>query len=172
MRYLWSVLPVALALGGCADLNKSLTEANNSLITGRTIASAPASTTETRIEVPNDPKVSQAFDAALPTIQAVVGIQKCIKQADGMLLLNKYAVPGVAMVRSWWTQPITVMTYHNKNNCVSVRAIDMVSMPALNALTIRVVYYAEDSGETVNYKMLFKKMDNDKWLLAETPRQA
>lgn len=166
MRYLLSVLPVALALGGCADLNKSLTEANNSLLASRTMAAPTQSTTEARIEVPNDPKVSQAFDQALPRIKKVIGIHKCINHPDGMLQLNSEAVPGVNMAsNNAFPNNRFAVKYHDRSKCFSVRAIDRVSMPANNALTFRVVYFADDSGETLSYAFLFKKMDNGAWLL-------
>lgn len=179
MRYLWSVLPVALALGGCADLNKSLTEANNSLLTGRTMASATTSTTETRIEVPNDPRISKAFNEALPNIKTIMGIHKCINHQDGMLLLNKETVPGAgvnANSMGWggnlYPNSAFFMKYHNRGKCLDVRAIDNISMPANNALLFRAVFYAEDSGETVSFKYLMKRMDNGQWLLGEQPRAA
>jgi len=36
-------------------------------------------------------------------------------------------------------------------------------MPALNALSFRVVYYADDSGETVNFAYHFKKVEDGSW---------
>jgi hypothetical protein len=36
-------------------------------------------------------------------------------------------------------------------------------MPAMNALQFRTVYFADDSGETLKYQFLFKKMDDGSW---------
>ena len=58
------------------------------------------------------------------------------------------------------------MKYHNTNKCVSVSTIDQWTMPALNALQFRAVYFADDSGETFNFYYLFKKSDDGSWKIA------
>ncbi len=170
-----------LILGACADvnrgltdLNKGLADANNSLLSSRTLATPLPDTQEARISVPNDRRTSEAFEAALPSIQRVVSIHKCIKHCDGMRLLNKEAVPGVGMPVCWnnnFPNHIHHMEYHNAHSCVSVRAIDNISMPAKNAMQMRIVYFAEDSGETVNFGMLFKKLESGRWMLGAVPEQ-
>ena len=57
------------------------------------------------------------------------------------------------------------MKYHDHNKCVRVSALDQWTMPALNALEFRTVYFADDSGETVNFRYLFKKIDDGSWML-------
>lgn len=177
MKISWSMLSMALILSGCADINKGLTDVNTSLISGRTMAAQGSSTTEARVEVPNDPRVKTAFEQALPTIKRVLGIHKCINHQDGMLLLNQDTVPGAGVqVKSmgWggnlYPNSTFFMKYHDRSKCLSVRAIDNVTMPANNALAFRVVYFAEDSGETVSFVFLFKRMDNNEWLLGTQPR--
>lgn len=181
MRLLGMVLPIVIGCSvvGCAevnqglrDVNTGLKETNNALLSNRAMASNAESTTETRIEVPNDPRVTEAFNAALPNIKRVLGIHKCIKNDDGMRLLNREAVPGVAMIESYWAYPNSRsnVKYHDRHKCMTVRAIDHVSMPALNALVMRVVYFADDSGETINFSLMFKKLEGNQWLLGEPPR--
>jgi len=65
-----------------------------------------------------------------------------------------------------FSYPIFNMRHHNKNRCVGVRAIDQWSMPALNVLQFRVVYFAEDSGEAANFFIQFKLSDGGAWLLS------
>jgi hypothetical protein len=127
-----------------------------------------------QLEIPDEPRTQAAMDAALPTIKKVLSIHQCIKDG-GMHQLNFYAIPGVDMNQAAWQQtgwPNSWMNmkYHDRNKCVNVRAIDRVSMPALNALKFRVVYFADDSGETVNFEYLFKNVGDNTWKLEATAR--
>lgn len=175
MRHSWFVVPVVFAIGGCADLNKGLADLNHSLISGRTMAQQPPNTTEARVEVPNDTKISTAFNEALPQIKKIIGVHKCIKHQDGMLLLNQEAIPGLSLSVQGWGNYLYpnnrfFLKYHDTSKCVDVRAIDSVTLAASNALKFRVVYFAQDSGETVPFHFLMKRMDNGQWLIGEQPR--
>jgi|GEM_PF-7112813 len=134
------------------------------------IASAPDSGKEIQLILPPDTRTREAIDAALPIVKKVLAIHQCVKTLDGMLQLNFWAVPGVnfrGSFNSVYPNSTWYMKYHDRNKCVSVRAIDNWAMPALNALKFRVVYFAEDSGETVNFAYLLKKIDDGSWKLAE-----
>lgn len=127
---------------------------------------------EIKVIVPTDTSTRAAIDAALPTLKEVLAIHRCVKVDDGMLRLNFYAVPGVNLGgRSYgWQYPNSeqYMKYHDRSNCVSIKVVDSWAMPALNALQLRVVYFAEDSGETVNFNYLMKKSsDDDSWKVAQ-----
>lgn len=84
--------------------------------------------------------------------------------------MNAYAVPGEDMAvytgGERFPNHTNFMKYHDRNKCVSVSAIDQWVMPALNALQFRAVYFADDSGETVNFAYQFKKMDDGSWKIA------
>ena len=56
--------------------------------------------------------------------------------------------------------PIEDMKYHDNNRYVSANTIDQFSKPADNASLFRVVYFANDSGETANFLYLFIKTDD------------
>ena len=117
---------------------------------------------------PNDKRMSVAVDEAIPYIEKVVNIHRCIKDFDSIRFLNIYAVPGVQLVGiSNFPNSDAFMKYHDHNKCVSIRTLDEWQMPALNALRFRVVYIADDSGETVNFGYLFKKMDDGSWKIGE-----
>ena len=158
-----------VVLSGCQDslrqLNKDLSNANNSLLAGRTLAASfPASREEeTRVVIPNDENTQKAFEEALPNIKQILAIHKCVKEVDGNLLLNKFAVPGVRVGSGYPNR----MRYHNRSRCVSVRAIDKVGMLALNTLTFRVVYFSYDSGETSNFVYQLQRSDSGSWLLLD-----
>ncbi len=178
----------AFSLAGCKQameqLNRDLDNLNQGLASASqtrmsaakpgTIASPAAQTTQIQLIVPNDERTKAAMDAALPTIKKVLAIHQCIKVDDGMLQLNVYGLPGVSMER-WelgYPNNSRFMKYHDRSKCVSIRAIDNFVMPALNALNFRVVYFAEDSGETVNFGFQMRKAEDDRWLISSSPRPA
>jgi hypothetical protein len=83
-------------------------------------------------------------------------------------MLNIYAVPGEDMMRATdnrWSYPNApgLLEYHDKSKCLSISILDQWTMPAMNALQFRTVYFADDSGETLKYQFLFKKMDDGSW---------
>lgn len=127
--------------------------------------------TATQLIVPSDKSTADALEAALPTVKKVVAIHQCIKNIDGSRLLNSLAVPGNenSIFRSYAfvaeTYPIGKMQYHDKNKCVGVRAIDQVTLLARNTLRVRVVYFAEDSGEANNFFIQVKRVEDDSWKL-------
>lgn len=128
----------------------------------------------TQLIVPKDKRVAAAMKEAMPTIKSVLGIHQCIKATESLRQLNIYAIPGVdvmnmGMLGPYYKYPNSeqYMKYHDRNKCIGVRAIDQWSMPALNALMFRTVYFAEDSGETVNFIFLFKKVDDGSWKISE-----
>ncbi len=127
--------------------------------------------------VPNDKRTSLAIDEALPNIKKILSIHQCIKDWQSLRQMNFYAVSGVNMAQKNggmgdWEFPnnSSVMKYHDNNKCVSVSAIDQWSMPALNALNFRAVYFADDSGETANFAYHFKKTDDGSWKIAAFER--
>lgn len=180
---------LVLMLAGCQEslqqLNRDLANANAALAANRTGAAAKPGTMatsaahtgnepEVKLTVPNDPRTREAMDAALPTVKKALSIHQCVKVDTGMLQLNYLAVPGVNL-GAWsygWGYPNSpnFMKFHDRSHCVSVRAIDGWAMPALNALQFRVIYFAEDSGETVNFVYLMKKSDDGSWKIQSIGR--
>ena len=135
-------------------------------------ASDSNTATKTQLVIPKDEKIKSAIDAALPNIKKILSIHSCLIDPQGLRLLNQYAMPGVNLESHGFgsggpVPPIMTMQYHNKNKCVGVRSIDQFSMPALNALQYRVVYFANDSGETRSYQFLLQKSEDGNWLLTD-----
>lgn len=188
------IVGLSLGLSGCAQdlakfnqdlaaLNKSLAEKGRSQASagssggaqtgGVAMATQPEAGQSKQVQmiVPNDKQVAAAIDEALPTIKKVLGIHQCVKNNESLRQMNIYAVPGENMASqmgvgySFPNSP-NFMKYHDRNKCVSVRAIDQWTMPALNALKFRAVYFADDSGETINFTYLFKKSDDGSWKIA------
>lgn len=146
-----------------------------------TLAVKADAKTQTQLVVPNDARTQAVVDAALPTIKKILSIHQCLKNG-GMRQLNFYGIPGVNFdTDPSWMPPANsqlfpnsayYMKYHDRNKCLSVRAIDNISMPALNALKIRVVYFADDSGETVNFIYLLQKTDDHNWKLVKVAQES
>lgn len=125
------------------------------------------------LSIPKDKRVATAVDEALPTIKKVLSIHQCLKNNGGLREMNFYAVPGIDMSRYaspyWPTNnlPIDKMKFHDKNKCPRVQAVDQFSMPALNALLFRTVYFADDSGETSSFLYLFMRADDGSWKIKQ-----
>ena len=111
------------------------------------------------------------MDAAMPNIKKVISLHRCMKTSDSLRMLNFHAVPGVdfkgEMYAGYGYPNSTAHTkYHDRNHCIAARTMDQWSMPSLNALQFRVVYFAEDSGETVNFQYGFKRAEDGSWKLS------
>lgn len=130
----------------------------------------------TQLIVPKDKRVATAMNEAMPTIKSVLGVHQCIKATESLRQLNIYAIPGRDVMNMeglpYYNYPNSeaYMKYHDTNKCVSITTIDSWSMPALNALLFRAVYFADDSGETVNFLYLFKKVDDGSWKISQFER--
>lgn len=130
----------------------------------------------TQLIIPKDKRVAAAIDEALPTIKKVLAIHQCVKDWQSLRQMNIYAVPGVNMVKGGifadgsYPNSSYLLKYHDFNKCVSVSTIDQWNMPALNALQFRAVYFADDSGETINFGYLFKKSDDGSWKISDFRR--
>jgi hypothetical protein len=127
----------------------------------------------TQLIIPKDKRTAAAMDEAMPTIKKIISIHQCLKNNNGLLQMNFHAVPGtdISKLRNpYWPKtglPINDMEFHDNNKCLSVQSLDNWSMPALNALLFRAVYFAEDSGESANFLYLFKKVDDGSWKIAK-----
>lgn len=128
--------------------------------------------TATQLVVPPDKAAAAALDAALPNIKKIIGLHQCMKDASSARLFSTYTVPGgenniFANLYYPEFSPIVRMKFHDKNKCVGVRVIDQVALLALNALQVRVVYFAEDSGEANNFQIQLMKSADGSWKLTK-----
>jgi hypothetical protein len=177
---------LSVALTGCAaqDLakfNQNLTEFNASIgagSNGAPIGSAvglakPTTSVQSRSMkrlVPSDKATATAMESAMPLVNKVVGIHSCVNNSEGLRMLNFHGVPGRDFrnnnVGGVAYSPMEWMKYHDKSQCLAVRVLDQWAMPALNALTYRVVYFAEDSGETIQFQFQMGRQNDGVWLLS------
>jgi hypothetical protein len=175
----WVLAMFSLSLAGCAQDLERINQTLHAINTGAPLPSqtavAPGQSVEASVEtqkqptqliLPNDKSVTTAMDAAMPVIKKVISLNRCMKNEDSLRLLNFYAVPGKSFQLHWnYPNSKNYLKYHDFNNCIAARTMDQWSMPALNALRFRVVYFAEDSGETVNFQYEFKRVDDGTWKL-------
>jgi hypothetical protein len=130
----------------------------------------------TQLIVPKDKRVATAMNEAMPTIKKVLGVHQCVQDWQSLRQMNIYAVSGENMAKpgvfadGTFPNSSYLLKYHDLNKCVSITTVDQWSMPALNALLFRAVYFADDSGETVNFLYLFKKVDDGSWKISQFER--
>lgn len=173
----------SLFLAGCAQDLQRINQTLHAINTGAplpsqtavapsqsVVASVETQKQPTQLIVPNDKSAATAMDAAMPNIKKVIALHRCMKSGDNMRMLNFYAVTGVDIYeQTRFSDPYPNhtrwMKYHDRNNCVAARTMDQWSMPALNALRFRAVYFADDSGETVNFQYEFKRVEDGSWKL-------
>ena len=173
---------VLISISGCAqdlerlsndlrDLNQGTSRQTQSSGTpGLSMARSAesAQSTPTQMIFPKDKSVAAAMENAMPNISKVISLHRCMKSPSNMRMLNFHAIPGRNFETTYeWNYPngTWFMKYHDRNHCVAARTMDQWSMPALNALRFRVVYFAEDSGETVNFQYEFKRVEDGSWKL-------
>ena len=183
-----TLVSLAFIMSGCnatlEKINKDLETLNAALSAGLPTQAGSQSVPPTlarpsqgeqaiQLVLTNHQATNTAIEAAAPVIKASLSIHQCISHDRGLLFLNKYAMPGVNMVPIWapsgYPNNSVHLRYHDYNKCVDIRAADQFSMPALNALNFRVVYFASDSGETVNFFFKMRRVDNGSWLFAAPP---
>lgn len=179
---------VLVSMTACAQqqfdqFNKDMANLNAALAGGTASAARPTGVpaalaqnadtgkgASTQLVVPADKTAAAALDAALPTIKKVVALHQCMKDFSSSRLFTPFAVVGgenaLFPTAYMGFAPIPLTKFHDKSKCVSVRAIDQVAMLAMNALQIRVVYLADDSGEASNFQMQFMRADDGAWKLS------
>lgn len=183
-------IAVLVSITACAQqqldqFNKDMANLNTALAGGTASAGRPTGapsalaqnsdaekSTSTQLVVPADKIAAAALEAALPNIKKVVALHQCMRDGSSARLFAPYAVVGgennifVYGLQTGVYAPIPLTRYHDKSKCVSVRAIDQVTMLAMNAIQIRVVYLAEDSGEASNFQMQFMRAGDGSWKLS------
>jgi len=141
-----------------------------------TVQAEPIQSKPTEVVIPSDKRTEAAVEEAMPVIKRIVSLHRCLKNNSGLRQMNFEAVPGSDMSQYGvgWTLreglPTRDMQYHDYNTCLRAQTLDQFSMPALNALQFRAVYFADDSGETASFSYLFMKT-NEGWKIKQFSRQ-
>jgi hypothetical protein len=100
-----------------------------------------------------------AVQQAAPTIQKVLQFLACSSNINPGHYLTQYSTRSAVYVT-----PISQMKYASNTQCLTVERIDGWKMPALNALSFRVLYMSPISGEGVRQQMTMIKEPSGIWL--------
>ena len=176
------VIATCVALAGCEatlkkvneDLravNQSLQSSNQGFSVGRGLSYDQNNSANIVFPEVKDEKTMIAFRDAWPTVKEVISIHRCVNNIDGMLAINKYAIPGKNLADWPYTQyPMfrsPSMQYHDRSRCLAVRGIYDIQLKALNAMALKAAFYSETSGEVANGTyLLMRDSSTGKWRVA------
>jgi hypothetical protein len=109
-----------------------------------------------------DPDAQKVRSELAPNLTKLLNILACYSQLDIGNFTKRFFAPNV----SDYVVPVTNgMNYHDRATCLSVERIDGWSMSAKNAVKMRVVFVADDSGESAVRNLEWQKQSDDVWLL-------
>jgi hypothetical protein len=112
-----------------------------------------------------DPKAVSNINQATPKMRAFIERLSCIRQYNdgGSAVLQNMAAPGVSF--KFFVPPMHGTKLHNKSTCLTVTSV--VLKPATSkagaALQIKVLFVAEDSGETTTSNHEINKNSKGVW---------
>lgn len=102
---------------------------------------------------------------ASPTIEKVLAMQACFSPSNSY---GVYRSNGGGLFDGPATGGVHggdyTFTHHDVTRCLNVQRIKDWKASAKNALTFRVVYVSEESGESAEFKYEMQKQLDDVWL--------
>ena len=112
-----------------------------------------------------DIKVLVNINQATPKMRAFIERLSCIRQYNdgGSVVLQNMAAPGVSF--KFFVPPMHGTKLHNKSTCLTVTSVVLkpATSKAGDALQIKVLYLAEDSGETTTSNHEINKNSKGVW---------
>lgn len=112
-----------------------------------------------------DPKAASNVNQATPKMRAFIERLSCIRQYNdgGSTVLQNMAAPGVSF--KFFVPPMHGTKLHNKSTCLTVTGVVLkpATSKAGDALQIKVLYVAEDSGETTTSNHEINKNNKGVW---------
>ncbi len=112
-----------------------------------------------------DPKAASNINQATPKMRAFIERLSCIRQYNdgGSAVLQNMAAPGVSF--KFFVPPMHGTKLHNKSTCLTVTSVVLkpATSKAGDALQIKVLYLAEDSGETTTSNHEINKNSKGVW---------
>jgi hypothetical protein len=168
---------LVFGLSGCAEVNTaptSIAPVNREPVMFKKDCPAILMTEEKSAPVqliaPKNKEVLAAMYEAMPVIERVLGVHRCLQTEESLRLLNIYAIPGRDMTRIPARNnrlddlfPNTAL--HHSRLCFSVSVLDQWVKLEMNSLQFNVTYIANDTGDSIRYQFAFKKTDDDLWKL-------
>lgn len=112
-----------------------------------------------------DPKAAGNINQATPKMRAFIERLSCIRQYNdgGSAVLQNMAAPGVSF--KFFVPPMQGTKLLNKSTCLTVTSVVLkpATAKAGDALHIKVLYLAEDSGETTTSNHEINKNSKGVW---------
>lgn len=134
---------------------------------------------QTKVVLPQNTAAKKVTNEALDAIKSILATHRCINKNSELLKLNLHAYPGVDFKADDWNlwaennqYPNSKywMQYHDRKQCLDVRQIDEFKLLAKNALSFRVIFFADDSAETVKFFYQLKNHETG-WKLFKVESQ-
>jgi len=118
---------------------------------------------------PKNKEALAAMYEAMPVIERVLGVHRCLRTQESLRLLNVYAVPGRDMTQMSANRIYELIpnsSYsHASGLCFSVSVLDQWVVLEKNSLQFNVTYIADDTGDRTRFQYTFKKTEDDLWKL-------
>lgn len=106
----------------------------------------------------------QALNESTPVLQGFLERVSC-SDVYGMKNIGQFITLDAAKNVYSFSGAMDNTQYHPKNQCMTVTQVGNITMPALNALKLQVMFVSDASGETTSRFYLLKKQNNGQWLV-------
>lgn len=115
------------------------------------------------------PALAREWSAATPIIATVLKTVGCATDAKALHALNRIRIAPKTYDTSDDSLNYVAMglgnglpmKYHDRRTCVTLTRMTDVTMPALNAITLKAYYVSDSSGEARSSIFTFRKVDGE-----------
>lgn len=113
-----------------------------------------------------DPQIVAARQQADPVIRHMATTLGCTSKVTNGPVgdLERYKAPGGVLNNF---PPMAMMAHHPKSQCLTVTRADAWAMPALNALSLRVLFASDASGETSERRAILERQPDGLWMIKQ-----
>ena len=112
------------------------------------------------------PSIQEKVNSARERASTIIGVQACSNRLSADRILGKWVAPG-ERPETIINTPIYQLQYHDKNSCLSVDRIDNFTEPAKNALSFRVAFVSDSSGESIINNYTLVRQADGAWLITK-----
>lgn len=116
-----------------------------------------------------DTSLAELINSARSRATEVVTSQSCYRSYDIYKYLGRYVAPKKSP-ELVFASPMVNLTYHDKNACLSVERVDNFKSVAKNAISFRVVFVSDSSGESKNLNYTMIRQADGEWLFSRAGR--
>ncbi len=157
-NFLLILAPLFFLIHGCASTPISSTKSSQTKYNNNRNIIVSA------IKKTRDPRLNKQIDSTIPFLTEFLPQIACIKDRfyEHGKILPRYTTADSA--NQLFMVPMAPMNYHNPNTCLGVERISDWKKPAKNALSLTVLFVAEDSGESNRLYMTLIRQNDGSWL--------